>query len=120
MFKEDKLVETLHISRLSCFLIGKDDRVCDILIPHPSCSKQHAVIQFRKRKGSSGLMEIKPYIMDLGSTNKTFLNGEMIDDARYYELREKDCLKFGLSTREYVLLHDNSNKKIEELEGSYT
>jgi smad nuclear-interacting protein 1 len=42
--------------------------------------------------------------MDLESTNKTFLNGEPIEPARYYELREKDVLKFGESQREYVVM----------------
>ena len=42
--------------------------------------------------------------MDLNSANHTFLNGEQLDDARYYELRVKDGIKLGLSTREYVLV----------------
>ena len=28
---------------------------------------------------------------------------------RYYELRERDVVKFGFSTREYVLLHEKSD-----------
>ena len=43
--------------------------------------------------------------MDLGSTNGTHLNGERIDDSRYVELREKDSLKFGSSSRDYVLMN---------------
>ncbi len=42
--------------------------------------------------------------MDLESTNKTYLNGDEIEAARYYELREKDILKFGESLREYVIM----------------
>ncbi len=42
--------------------------------------------------------------MDLESTNKTFLNGSDVEAARYYELRDKDVLKFGESSREYVLM----------------
>lgn len=42
--------------------------------------------------------------MDLESTNKTFLNGSEVEGARYYELREKDVLRFGQSVREYVLM----------------
>lgn len=42
--------------------------------------------------------------MDLESTNKTFLNSSELEPARYYELREKDVLKFGESQREYVLM----------------
>ena len=29
--------------------------------------------------------------------------------SRYYELRERDVVKFGFSTREYVLLHEKSD-----------
>lgn len=49
-----------------------------------------------------------PYIIDLASANGTFLNNKQIDPQRYYELMEKDVLKFGFSTREYVLLHEGS------------
>lgn len=61
------------------------------------------------RDASGNLLKvIKPYIMDLGSSHKTFLNKEQLEEARYYELREKDTLTFGASSREYVLLHDSS------------
>lgn len=81
---------------------------------------------------------VKPYIMDLESVNGTFVNGKRIEaarpwpwglgfhccnlvgawepipmgrpwgPARYVELREKDVLKFGMSSREFVLLHGGS------------
>lgn len=41
------LADLLHISRQSCYLIGRDRAVADIPIEHPSCSKQHAALQFR-------------------------------------------------------------------------
>lgn len=47
---------------------------------------------------------VKPYIMDLESTNGTFLNGERIAAAKYIELRALDVLRFGTSSREYVLM----------------
>lgn len=37
--------ELLHIQRQSAYLIGRDRLVADIAVDHPSCSKQHAVIQ---------------------------------------------------------------------------
>ena len=80
----------------------------DYLLENPSISAQHAVIQFRVKKEETEngeiMEEIKPYIMDLESTNGTFLNGEKIEPARYYELLHKDIIKFGNSTREYVFM----------------
>jgi len=38
-------VDLLHIHRQSAYLIGRDRTVTDIPLEHPSCSKQHAVIQ---------------------------------------------------------------------------
>jgi smad nuclear-interacting protein 1 len=112
VLKGDEQLETLHIHRKTAYLFGRDTRVADVETAHPTCSKQHAVLQFRavvkKNADGSARKENKPYIMDLGSTHKTFLNGEAIEEARYYELLEKDCVKFGMSSREYILLHDES------------
>eukprot|EP01035_Chromulina_nebulosa_P017198 gene17198-22718_t len=114
VFKDDNVIETFFLHRKSFYLIGRDERVADIITAHPSCSKQHAIIQYRafnERDEQGRYTEvIKPYLLDLGTTNKTFLNGAELEEARYYELKEKDCIKFGSSTREYVLLHDKSVK----------
>jgi pSer/pThr/pTyr-binding forkhead associated (FHA) protein len=32
---------------------------------------------------------VRPYLMDLGSTNGTFINSEQLDAQRYYELLEQ-------------------------------
>lgn len=32
---------------------------------------------------------VRPYIMDLGSVNGTFVNNERVEGERYYELLEK-------------------------------
>ncbi|TDH70051.1 hypothetical protein CCR75_000837 [Bremia lactucae] len=109
VFKNDKIIATLHVHRKSAFLIGRDKAVADILTEHLSCSKQHAVLQYRmyQKETTDGLgfqHEVRPYIMDLNSTNSTFLNGFKIEGSRYIELKEKDVLRFGDSTREYVLM----------------
>jgi smad nuclear-interacting protein 1 len=65
-------------------------------------------------------------VIDLESTNGTMVNEETIPASRYYELKASDgelssifylnrtnstppVLKFGQSTREYVLLHDSAS-----------
>lgn len=102
--KRTEAPKIIHIHRLMGYLFGKDRRVVDIPTDHATCSKQHAVLHYRL----AGTGEVRPYVMDLESVNGTFLNGERIEPARYYEIRERDVLKFGMSTREYVLLHAGS------------
>ncbi|KIY45187.1 SMAD/FHA domain-containing protein [Fistulina hepatica ATCC 64428] len=110
VFKGEEQVEMLHIQRQSCYLVGRDRLVADIAVDHPSCSKQHAVIQYRqvheKDEYGNSKAAIKPFIIDLESTNGTTVNDEQIPVSRYYELKPRDVIKFGQSTREYVLLHD--------------
>ncbi|CAK9198244.1 unnamed protein product [Sphagnum jensenii] len=113
VFKDgEALNDPLYIHRQTCYLFGRERRVADIPTDHPSCSKQHAVIQYRltEKEEPDGMIasKVRPYIMDLGSTNGTFLNGKRIDPQRYYELLETDTIKFGNSSREYVLLHEHS------------
>ena len=71
--------------------------------------------------------------MDLTSANGTFVNNNKIESQKYVQLLEKvrrntirdsdwltfnfifqDVLKFGFSSREYVLLHDQSKEAEEE------
>ncbi|KAI5641690.1 hypothetical protein M9H77_00095 [Catharanthus roseus] len=106
------LNEPLYVHRQSCYLFGRERRVADIPTDHPSCSKQHAVLQYRQveKENPDGTLSktVRPYIMDLGSTNGTFINENRIESQKYYELLEKDTIKFGNSSREYVVLHENS------------
>ncbi|PIA32030.1 hypothetical protein AQUCO_04700122v1 [Aquilegia coerulea] len=113
VFKAGEVLnDPLYIHRQTCYLFGRERRVADVPTDHPSCSKQHAVIQFRQieKEQPDGMLskQVRPYLMDLGSTNGTFLNENRIEPQRYYELFEKDTIKFGNSSREYVVLHENS------------
>merc|ERR1711997_939600 len=103
VFKGEETMPVMHIHRQSAYLIGKDRKIADIPVDHPSCSRQHAVLQYRMVNN-----KVKPYVIDLNSSNGTYLNNQKIDPQRYVELREKDVVKFGYSSREYVLLHEHS------------
>ncbi|KAF9164687.1 Smad nuclear-interacting protein 1 [Actinomortierella ambigua] len=111
VFKDGKEINVLHIHRQSAFLFGRDRNVADVAVDHPSCSKQHAVLQFRQIVETDQLGQTKratkPFIIDLESANGTFVNGSQVPPTRYYELKLSDVLKFGASTREYVLLHED-------------
>jgi len=109
VFKGEETVETLHISKQSAYLLGRNEDIVDISLRHGSCSSQHAVIQYRALPDKkTGRLQCSPYLMDLESTNGSFINGVKIDSARYYQLKKGDTLKFGASTREYVLLTTNT------------
>ncbi|KYN20348.1 PREDICTED: smad nuclear-interacting protein 1 [Trachymyrmex cornetzi] len=111
-FKGEKALPTLYIHRQSAYLMGRDRKVADIPLDHPSCSKQHAALQYRlvsyQKEGGVEGRRIRPYIIDLESANGTFVNNVKLEPRRYHELLEKDVVRFGFSTREYVLLHEHS------------
>ena len=112
-FKNDEALPVLHLHRQSAYLLGRHRLIADIPIDHLSCSKQHAVFQYRlveytRADGTLG-RSVKPYIIDLCSSNGTFLNYQRIEPQRYYELKETDVLTFAFSSREYVLLHESSD-----------
>ncbi|PIA32024.1 hypothetical protein AQUCO_04700122v1 [Aquilegia coerulea] len=49
VFKAGEVLnDPLYIHRQTCYLFGRERRVADVPTDHPSCSKQHAVIQFRQ------------------------------------------------------------------------
>ncbi|KAF6837535.1 fha domain protein [Colletotrichum musicola] len=108
VFKGADIVDTIDLSPRSCWLVGREAAVVDLVAEHPSISKQHAVVQFRhvEKRNEFGdrVGKVKPYLIDLESANGTTLNGDKVADSRYYELRDKDMIKFGHSTREYVLM----------------
>lgn len=128
-----RTADILHISRQSCYLLGRDRAVADIPIEHPSISKQHAVIQFRnirerneygdekqstkcvQRKGRCTALAYsqlchathRPFLIDLDSANGCVVNGTEVPPSRFYEIKNGDTLKLGGSLREYVLLAED-------------
>lgn len=107
IFKGEEILDTIDLYTQSCWLFGREASVCDYALEHPSCSKQHAVIQFRytEKRNEFGdkIKKVKPYLIDLESANGTKLNDEAVPEGRYMELRDKDVVKYGHSTREYVV-----------------
>lgn len=108
VFKGADIIETVDLSLRSCWLVGRELAVVDLAAEHPSISKQHAVIQFRwiEKRNEFGdkLGKVRPYLIDLESANGTMLNKETVPGSRYLEIRDKDMIQFGDSTREYVLM----------------
>jgi smad nuclear-interacting protein 1 len=89
-FKGETELPFYPMHRQSAYLFGRDRLVADIPVEHPSCSKQHAVFQYRmveyRRKDGTTGRTIKPYLIDLGSTNGSFINNNQIEPQRYAPL----------------------------------
>ena len=99
---------TIPLHTRSCWLLGREEAVADIPLEHPSCSKQHAVFQFKHKTKMNEFGEKKTmiglYVLDLDSSNGTLLNGDKVSAARYVQCVSGDVVKFGDSSREYVIL----------------
>ena len=108
VFKKQDLLDTIHLSHRSAWLAGRDQNVTDLLLDHPSISKQHAVFQFRHIATTNEFGDkqnkVKPYLIDLESANGTKLNSKAVEPSRYVELVDQDVIVFGDSEREYVLM----------------
>lgn len=108
VFKGKDLIDTIYLYSRSAWLLGRDEKVTDYFIEHPSVSKQHAVIQFRHRTSvdefGDKTSEVKPYLIDLESVHGTKLNGKDVVASKYVELIDGDVVGFGDSEREYVMM----------------
>lgn len=74
---------------------------CDVSLEHPSVSRYHAVIQYKRSDSSNS--ERGFYIYDLGSTHGTTVNKSPLEAKRYYRLRVGYVFKFGGSSRLFIL-----------------
>ncbi|KAF2214346.1 hypothetical protein CERZMDRAFT_37372 [Cercospora zeae-maydis SCOH1-5] len=115
VFKKSDLVDTIQLHNRSAWLVGRDPRITDLHLEHPSISKQHAVIQFRHRTTTNEYgdksSKVKPYVIDLDSANGTKVNGKKVEASRYMELLDQDVLQFGDSEREYVMMLPGAAEK---------
>eukprot|EP00252_Welwitschia_mirabilis_P000617 TRINITY_DN1060_c0_g1_i1.p1 TRINITY_DN1060_c0_g1~~TRINITY_DN1060_c0_g1_i1.p1 ORF type:complete len:751 (+),score=218.77 TRINITY_DN1060_c0_g1_i1:121-2373(+) len=94
VLKEGSIIDNLDVSEKGAYMFGRSDQ-CDFVLEHPSVSRYHAVLQF---KGNGDV-----FIYDLGSTHGSFVNKTQIKPKVYKQLHVGDILRFGQSTRLYIL-----------------
>ncbi|KAM7404007.1 hypothetical protein PAMA_004428 [Pampus argenteus] len=104
ILKNGTIVDTVPLSHTSYFVVGRLP-VCDVSLEHPSISRYHAVIQYRGQPGEGECAgeERGFYVQDLGSTHGTVVNKNRIPPKTYIRLRVGHVLKFGGSTRLFIL-----------------
>ncbi|TMS21460.1 Kanadaptin [Larimichthys crocea] len=104
ILKNGTIVDTVPLTHRSYFVVGRLP-VCDVTLEHPSISRYHAVIQYRGQAGEGESVgeESGFYVHDLGSTHGTVVNKNKIPPKTYIRLRVGHVLKFGGSTRLFIL-----------------
>ncbi|KAG1691074.1 Kanadaptin [Nymphon striatum] len=78
---------------------------CDEMLQHTMVSRYHAVVQFRADIPNQKNDETTSgcFLYDLGSTHGTFLNKMQVKPKVFYRIRVGHIIKFGKSTRMFVL-----------------
>ncbi|XP_017281687.1 kanadaptin [Kryptolebias marmoratus] len=114
ILKNGTIVDTVPLTDKSYIVVGRLP-VCDVSLEHPSISRYHAVIQYRGQAGQEGCVgeERGFYIHDLGSTHGTVVNKNQIPPKTFIRLHVGHVLKFGGSTRLFVLQGPESDEEEE-------
>ncbi|XP_057715149.1 kanadaptin isoform X2 [Corythoichthys intestinalis] len=104
VLKNGTIVDKVPLAHKGFFVVGRLP-VCDVPLEHPSISRYHAIIQYRQHPGNGDSVGEGRgfYIQDLGSTHGTVVNKNKIPPKTYIRLRVGHVLKFGGSTRLFII-----------------
>lgn len=115
VIKNGIVIEEISLSGKPFLVFGRL-LSCDVQLEHPSLSRYHAILQYRPPDGensdaeqSSGsaftgnTREPGYYVYDLGSTHGTYVNKSQINPRCYCRLRVGQMVKFGGSSRMFLL-----------------
>jgi pSer/pThr/pTyr-binding forkhead associated (FHA) protein/predicted transcriptional regulator len=112
VIKSGSIVDKINLEK-EFITFGRLDS-CDVMCEHPSLSRYHAILQY-----SDGQTDIKYpqgfYIYDFNSTHGTCLNKIKIEPNKYIAFQPGNMIKFGLSTRIYLLHGPKSQNNSEDL-----
>ncbi|XP_050678448.1 kanadaptin [Leptidea sinapis] len=102
VIKSGMILDKVELTQKPYYVFGRLAN-CDVVMAHPTISRHHAVLQYKafaeENEPSSGW-----YIYDLGSTHGTFLNREKLRENHYTRLKVGHQIKFGTSSRTYIVL----------------
>ncbi|KAK7104376.1 kanadaptin-like [Littorina saxatilis] len=100
VLKNGTLIENVELGKKPWIVFGRLPS-CDVCMEHPSLSRHHAVVQYRDT--SEGGHERGWYLFDLDSTHGTWVNKVKVKPNVYRRLHVGHVIKFGGSSRLYVL-----------------
>ncbi|XP_072266087.1 kanadaptin [Pyxicephalus adspersus] len=112
VLKGGAILSTKNLSDTDWTVFGRLP-VCHVSMEHPSVSRFHAVLQYRSTPGSEPDQEQGFYVYDLGSTHGTFVNKQKIPPKTYCRIRVGHVMKFGGSTRLFILQGPEEDEEAE-------
>ncbi|XP_026483390.2 kanadaptin [Vanessa tameamea] len=102
VLKSGMILEKIELTNKPYYVFGRLAN-CDVVMGHPTVSRHHAVLQY-KAFAEDGEPASGWYIYDLGSTHGTFINKQKVKQNHYFRVRVGHQIKFGSSTRTYIVL----------------
>ena len=108
VLKSGSISGSIPLDERTRYTLGRNGDLCDLALEHPSVSRVHAILQFH----STGRL----FLYDMGSTHGSFWNTKRVKPFVYVPVRLGDQLRFGESTRIYVLCSED--QRAEQLEQS--
>ncbi|CAH0699574.1 unnamed protein product [Spodoptera exigua] len=102
VLKSGMIVDKMDLTKRAYYVFGRLNN-CDVMMAHPTISRYHCVLQY-KAFAEDGEPPCGWYLYDLGSTHGTFLNKDRVKVSHYTRVRVGHQIKFGNSTRTYILL----------------
>ncbi|XP_063898744.1 kanadaptin [Helicoverpa armigera] len=102
VLKSGMIVDNVDLTHKPYYVFGRLAN-CDVVMAHPTISRHHAVLQY-KAFAEEGEPPCGWYLYDLASTHGTFLNKDRLKASHYTRVRVGHQIKFGNSTRTYIML----------------
>lgn len=102
VLKSGMIVDKVDLTNKAYYVFGRLAN-CDVVMAHPTISRHHCVLQY-KAFAEEGEPPCGWYLFDLGSTHGTFLNKDRLKASHYTRVRVGHQIKFGNSTRTYIML----------------
>ncbi|KAJ0986792.1 hypothetical protein J5N97_005148 [Dioscorea zingiberensis] len=93
VLKDGTIIQQLDVSGKGAYMFGRID-LCDFVLEHPTISRFHAVLQFKK--------DGEAFLYDLGSTHGTSINKNQVKKKVYTKVHVGDVFRFGQSSRLYI------------------
>jgi pSer/pThr/pTyr-binding forkhead associated (FHA) protein len=103
VLRNGSIIDYISLSHRAYTVFGRSPD-SDVVLQHPTISRYHAIVQYKsdfEHGQSAGL-----YLYDCGSTHGTFINKKRLEAQVYVRIKIGYIIKFGQSTRLYVVQGD--------------